>query len=421
MRKLDPDHPLRDPSFRGLLLGRTASSLSDSMMPVALSLAIIKVTGSAEDLALVLLCAVGARLGLLPLAGVLLDRYNVRIAVMLADLARCAVQAFVAAQLLSGHPDIAAIGGSELLAGAASAVSLCGLSPLVAGGVAKEGMRHQANSLIGAGRSTSQLLGPVLAGILVLTVGAGWVFVLDSAAFAIGAVTLVKTRITRITATPRSLRHDLVVGWDEVRRRDWYWSSLIAHASVNFADIVLVTLGPLLASRHHGGQVIWAAVIEAGGTGLLVGSLLSSRCRPERPILAGNLVLALCAVPQVMFALWMPAPILIASYGLSWGAMGFLNPIWSTTVQAAIPPDALARVSSYDWLTSLAAQPVALICAPLAASAWGPAVPLTGTALLVAVACAGTALVPGVRNLRLSGLQAPPGPGHRVLETNGAR
>ncbi len=160
MRKLDPDHPLRDPSFRGLLLGRTASSLSDSMMPVALSLAIIKVTGSAEDLALVLLCAVGARLGLLPLAGVLLDRYNVRIAVMLADLARCAVQAFVAAQLLSGHPDIAAIGGSELLAGAASAVSLCGLSPLVAGGVAKEGMRHQANSLIGAGRSTSQLLGP---------------------------------------------------------------------------------------------------------------------------------------------------------------------------------------------------------------------------------------------------------------------
>jgi hypothetical protein len=139
---------------------------------------------------MVLMCAVGARLVLLPLAGVLVDRWDVRTAVLAADLIRCAVQGFVAVQFLSGHPSIAGIAGAEILSGAASAIGLCGLSPLVAGSVAQGPGRGRANALTGVGRSASQLLGPIMAGVLVLTVGVGWVFVLDSAAFASGAATL---------------------------------------------------------------------------------------------------------------------------------------------------------------------------------------------------------------------------------------
>lgn len=74
--------------------------------------------------------------------------------------------------------------------------------------------------------------------------------------------------------------------------------------------------------------------------------------------------------------------------------------MWDTAVQRAVPAHALARVTSYDWLLSLAAMPLGYTLAPLAASTWGPEVPLLVAAVLVGGCCAATALVPGVRRQR---------------------
>ncbi|MDH6575305.1 MFS transporter [Kitasatospora sp. MAP5-34] len=399
--RADQESPLRLRSFRMLLLGRSIASLSDGLMPVALSLAVIQLTDSAGTLAAVLSCAVGSRLVLLPLAGVLVDRCSLRWAGLAADLVRCAVQALVGVELLSRSPDMTTIAIAELFAGAASAVSLCSMSPLVAGVVERAEARQRANALMGVGRSLTLILGPLLAGLLVVAVGAGWVFLVDAAAFAVSGSTFLAIRVGRPAPSRRSLRADLVAGWGEVRSRDWFWSSLIAHASVTFADMVLVTLGPLVALGHPGGRAVWIAAVQAGGIGLLLGSLLAGRYRPSRPILVGNLVLAGCAVPQLMFAGWLPAPLIVAGYGVSWAAMGFLNPVWDSTVQAAVPAEQLAKVTSYEWLASLASQPLALLFAPLTAAAWGAGRAMAATAALVAVACLSTAAVPGVRRLRM--------------------
>jgi hypothetical protein len=104
-----------------------------------------------------------------------------------------------------------------------------------------------------------------------------------------------------------------------------------------------------------------------------------------------------------------PAPLLVISYGIALTALGFLNPLWDTTVQQAVPPAVLARVMAYDWVVSLAAQPLGFALAPAAAAAWSPIVPLLFAAVLVAVSCLGTALVPGVRNLRIGdATEVPP-------------
>lgn len=67
-----------------------------------------------------------------------------------------------------------------------------------------------------------------------------------------------------------------------------------------------------------------------------------------------------------------PAVLTIAAYGVAQAGLGFLGPVWDTSVQSAVPAHALARVTSYDWLLSLAAMPLGYALAPLAASAWGP-------------------------------------------------
>jgi hypothetical protein len=81
--------------------------------------------------------------------------------------------------------------------------------------------------------------------------------------------------------------------------------------------------------------------------------------------------------------------------------LGFLSPLWATVVQQRIPEQVLARVSSYDWLLSLAAMPVGYALTPIAADHWGPAAPLVIAAVLVAGSCLATAAVPDVRRVGL--------------------
>ncbi|MFI9099718.1 MFS transporter [Streptomyces fildesensis] len=394
-----PTHPLRLHAFRLLFIGRTLSALGDAVIPAALAIAITRATdGSATALAVVLGCSVVPKLLLLPLGGVFGDRFDVRKVALTTDLVRCAAQLFVGAELIGSDPQLLHIAAAEVVGGIASAFAMPTASPLVTG--TTEGPeRQKANSLMAAARNAAFFGGPGVAGLLVFTAGPGWAFVLDAATFAASAAMLAAIRVRRTPIPRRSMRADLVEGWSEVRSRDWYWTSLIAHATWNGAAAVLATLGPIVARDRLGGDHVWVYLLQAGTAGLVVGSLLASRAQLSRPVLVANLGLATYALPLILLALAAPAPLLIASYGLALCALGFLNPVWETTVQQAVPAGVLARVTSYDWLLSLAAMPVGYAAAPLAADAWGTATPLAVAAGLVAAACLGTALVPGVRRV----------------------
>ena len=52
-------------------------------------------------------------------------------------------------------------------------------------------------------------------------------------------------------------------------------------------------------------------------------------------------------------------------------AIGILVTIWNTTLQREIPDEALARVTAWDWMTSLALWPAGLAVAGPLADAMG--------------------------------------------------
>ncbi|MFF7988846.1 MFS transporter [Kitasatospora xanthocidica] len=402
------NHPLRLPGFRLLFLGRTISTLGDAVVPAALAIAITRATGSSAALALVLGCAMVPRLLLLPFGGVAGDRFDPRLVALTTDLVRAVAQLLVGLELLGDRPSLAHIALASAVGGVASAFAMPTASPLVAATVRGE-LRLRANALLGTATGAARLGGPALAGVLVYTAGPGWAFLLDGASFVLSAALL--TRLPRRTVdhidrtdhtdpTPgggRSLRRDLAHGWHEVRSRDWYWTSLIAHGVWNGAAAVLLTLGPLIAATRFGGDGAWVALTQAGAVGLLVGSLIAGRVRPRRPVLAGDLALALYGLPLLALAAPAPVAVAVAAQAVAMAGLGFLNPVWETVVQQDFPAGALARVTSYDWLLSLGAAPLGYVLAPLAADAWGSRVPLLTAAVLVTVVCAGTAAVPGVR------------------------
>ena len=53
--------------------------------------------------------------------------------------------------------------------------------------------------------------------------------------------------------------------------------------------------------------------------------------------------------------------------------MMFGNAVWESTLQRHIPPEALSRVSAYDWFGSLAFRPLGL-------AIWGPVAAAIGIA-----------------------------------------
>ncbi|WP_326658477.1 MFS transporter [Streptomyces sp. NBC_00385] len=406
-------HPLRTRSFRLLFVGRSLSLLGDAAIPAALTLAVYLATGSTGDLALVLACAMVPKLLLLPLGGVVGDRFNARTVALTTDLVRCVTQLFVGAELLSGTPALWQIAVAEAIGGAAGAFSMPTVSPLIRGTVAESGLLR-ANALMAVVSSAARIGGPAVAGALVFTAGPGWAFVLDGTTFAVSAALLAAIEVRHVPIPRRSLISDLKEGWGEVRSRDWYWTSLIAHAAWNGAAAVLMTLGPALFLRDLGGKGVWLVFLQTGAVGLLIGSLVAGRARPRRPVLTANLGGALYALPLCLLAAHAPVGVAVGAYGTAMAGLGFLNPVWETAVQSAVPAHALARVTSYDWLLSLGAMPLGYTLAPLAASAWGPEVPLAVAGLLVGSACLATAAVPGVRRFK-----APATPAEVVTRTTG--
>ena len=94
-----------EPRFRLLWGGQTLSVLGDLVTPVAMAFAVLSI-GSTGDLALVV------AVGLAPFAvfsvvgGVWADRIGRREVMLVSDLIRCAVQAGVAALLLTGAAQV---------------------------------------------------------------------------------------------------------------------------------------------------------------------------------------------------------------------------------------------------------------------------------------------------------------------------
>jgi len=398
-------HPLRDRNFRLLFTGRVVDQLGNAVSPAALTLAIITATHSSAGLAVVLVCALLPKVTLLPIGGVVDDRLGPRRVAMGAAVVSGAAQLSIGLLLLAGHIDFPLIAMAAAINGTASAFDTPATLPLVAGTADSDG-RQAANSLMGIAGSATNLAGPALAGVLIFTAGAGWAFVLDAATFVFSAGTLALIRVRPVQVPRRSLREDLAAGWVEVRARTWYWTSLIGHATWNFAAGMLATTGPLIAVTELGGKTVWLAALQASAVGYLTGAFIAGRTRVSRAILVGNIALMSYAAPLILFAVAAPAWAVVAGYGLAMACLGFLNPVWETAVQQEIPPEVLARVSAYDWLVSLGAMPLGYALGPLLAREIGYTWPLTAAAVLVLIALAIPVSLPAVRDLRLRGAAA---------------
>jgi MFS family permease len=363
---------LGEPRFKLLFAGRAISDFGDKLVPVALAFAVLELDRRASALGLVFAARMIPMVVLVLVGGVWADRLPRNVVMLTADAVRACTQATAGVLLITGRAEIWHLLVLMAVYGAAQAFFDPASTGLVPQTVSRERLQ-QANGLLQLSRSTANVIGPAVAGVLVATVGAGWAFVADSATFVVSAVFLALLRIERETREARTrFVADLVEGWREFTSRTWVWVSVTYFAF--FHLLVLApfwVLTPLVAEDELGGASAYATILTAMGVGAILGGLVALRVEPPRP-LATAFVLILFEVP-VYLALAAAAPVaLIASLAfVSSIAFNFANTLWNTVLQANIPAHALSRVSSYDWLGSLVFLPAGYMLAGPAAEAFG--------------------------------------------------
>lgn len=396
--------PLEEREFRLLWLGQATSAIGTSLVPVALAFAVIDLTGSASALGIVLSAGLVSRVVLLLVGGVVADRLPRQTIMLAADLLRTASQATVALLLLSGRAELWQLVVLFALFGAGDSFFSPASTGLVPETVRAERLQ-QANALMSLSRSVAWVAGPTLSGLIVAGPGPGWVFAIDAASFAVSSLSLGLLHLPRIVdALPRgSLLADLRGGWQEFRSRGWVWLTVVRFGISNLAIAPVFVLGPLVAHDSLGGATAWGLIGTAGGLGAVTGDAAALRLRPRRPLMAAGLVVSLLALEPVLLARPGPTWAIALAAALGLAAVAFSNAIWFTALQERIPREALSRVSSYDWLGSVAFQPAGYALAGPVSAAIGVSATLLAGAALHASACVGVALSPEIRRLRRPG------------------
>jgi MFS family permease len=396
--------PLEETQFRNYFFARAFSMLGDAIVPVALAFAVLEVERSASALGLVLASYTVPRVILIMFAGVWADRLPRNLLMVATDLLRFGTQGTAAILLISGVAEIWHLIVLQLLQGVGSSFftpASTGLVPQVV----SPGRLQEANGLLSLTGSSFGVLGPVLAGVFVATVGPGWALAVDAATFLISAMFLVRLRLPeRLPRVAESFFSELRGGWREFFSRTWLWVDGIYSALGNMAVLAPVwALGPLVAEESLNGATSWAAIATGFGLGSVVAGAAVIRFKPERPIFAGVAVLSLLALPPALLAFPAPTAVIAAGAFLAGFGLIFFNTLFETTVQEQVPEHALSRIAAIDWMLSLALYPIGLALAGFVAEAIGIGPTLTIAAVWSVVSTAVVLSVPGVRAVRRGG------------------
>jgi MFS family permease len=390
--------PLGQRRFRLLWLGRVSSAIGDAIVPVALTFAVLSIHGSATALGGVLASFMVARVVFTLAGGVVADRLSRRTIMLGCDLVRAAVQAFIAAMLLTHHMTLLAFIACEALFGMASAFFGPAADGLVPQTLDGSDLRA-ANALLGISRNSLNVFGPALSGLLLTVAGPGYVFAIDAASFVASAAFLARLDIDAPARAPlRSFGSELREGFREVASRGWVRAPIIGFAISNFMFASFLVLGPLVFLAHYGSpKQDWGIVSACGSVGAIVGAFGSVKLAPRHPLYGAFMGTTLIAVPIAALARPLPWEAVALAWGFGMGSIALGNTLWETTLQQRIPEHVYSRVRSYDILVSFVFMPVGMVAFGPIADWIGLERTLLFAAAVVAITNVAVAFTPAVR------------------------
>lgn len=399
-----PERPLPSPppprglgAFLVIWAGQIVSLAGTSMSRFAVMVWSWQETGEVTTLTLLMFFNIGTAVVLSPLAGVIVDRFDRRKVMILADFGDALVTAALLALFLSGRLELVHVYAAAVANGAFETFQFPAYSAAVTMLVPR---RHyaRASGLISLAESASRIVGPPLAGVLMPLVGIPTIFVIDLATFAVamGCLAAVRIPAAPVSAEGRTtgLWRQAVFGFRYILERRGLLALQLVLAAGNLLLVFGVTLrSPLVLARTGGDQALLGLVMAGAGVGGVTGGLLMATWggprRRVRGVVGG---LALAAVGNLVLGGGRQAVAWIAGSFVYPLAMTLTNASNQAIWQSKVLPDVQGRVFAARRLVAqFTLLPGLLLAGPLCDRLFEPlmATARPATALLTSLVGSG--------------------------------
>ena len=404
---------LHERSFARYLAASTISTLGSGMAMVALAFAVLEF-GGATDLGIVLLAREIPIVALLLLGGVFADRIPRRTILVSSDLVKGAAQVATAILLFSGTANVWNVALLQAVFGMSAAFSRPAATGLVKEAVS-DARLQEANALLGLSSSVLSIAGPAIGALIVAAGSPAWAIAIDSITFFASAALIASMHLTAsVRIASASILGDLRDGWREFIERSWAVAMVVSFGLFQLSYFpALLVLGPLVAKEQLGGAGAWGTILAVESLGAVVGGLFAMRLRFSRPLVASQL--SVLPAGLLLAALAVPLPLIWLAVVSFANGIGFAvgNVLWMTALQRNVPGHTLSRISSFDWLGSVALNPIGYaLIGPLAVAIGTPETLVIAAVLIIAVLVM-VVLLPSVRAI---GMNAPPVVAEAVAE-----
>jgi amino acid adenylation domain-containing protein len=377
--------------------GQFASMIGTQLSTFAMGVWVYQQTGRLFDFALLTMLALVPAILAAPIGGALVDRYDRRRVMLIADATAAAALGSLSLLLWLGWLELWQVLVAVTVGSVANAIQRPAYLAAVAQLVPKPYL-PQANAVANSGTGVGILLGPVAGGLLVTLVGLHGVVALDMITSLIAVGTLLAVRFPNRLFRRRdeTFGRALAGGWRFVIRRRPMLVMIAFFVPVNYLiAVVTVLVTPWVLS--FGDAVTLGVVTAAGGVGAVAGTVAMVVWGGTRRLAVGMVgFTAGMGVGSIVAGLW-PAPVAAAvGLFLYWAALTVLNAHWVSIIQIKVGQELQGRVLSVNQLLATTMMPVGFVTAPALADLVGGVATLLilSGAVLVAWSAAGLAYRP---------------------------
>ncbi len=356
--------------FGVLWVSQLISLVGSSLTGFVLGVWVYQTTGSATQFALISIASVVPAIAVAPFAGVLADRVDRRRIMVLADAGAGAATAVIALLLWTGRLEIWHIYLTAATAAAFNAAHSTAFLAMLPRLVPARQL-GRANGLMQMVLA-AQIAAPLLAGLLLETIGLRGVLVVDLGSMVVGITLLLSVRLspaaTRppVTGAQVSLVEDLGHGLRYLWPRPGLRTLALVFGGFNFLFALAgVLVQPLILS--FGSATTLGLLMFVGGAGLFIGSLVMSVWGGPRRRVRGILVFLVIGGFALILHAPRPSPWLIGvAAPLFLFTLPILNGTVMTIVQTEVRPASLGRViATVQMLSQIAGLGAFVVAGPL--------------------------------------------------------
>lgn len=378
---------LAERNFRLVFSSTSVSAFGDGVSTIALAFAVLHIGGSATALGLVIAARQGAAAAITVAAGVWADRLRRHRVLVSAATVQGVMQAAAGTLVITGRAEVWMLVVLSVGYGLADGFVLPTSQGLIPAIVSSTRLQ-QANALLGLSRSTLEVVGPAIGGVLVAAGSPGGALLVDAATFGAAALLLVRVSIPKRSDSvePEPFLAEMRHGWNEFRRQTWIWTTIVFFGIGNCVSMSTYVLGPLVSEQHYSGARTWAWLVSSFAAGTIFGGLVALRFRPSRPLVASCVATVPWILQPLALGLRAPVQVLVAVAVVAGIGLAIHLALWFTVFQRHVPEESRSRVSSYDALGSFVLVPIGSAVAGPVSAAIGIPSTLIG-AFIIESAC----------------------------------